>query len=71
MHNCVIIAEPCVPTFPKHSRHKAIQLTSEKIKDGSRETMNKIVTSNNAEGHFGIPTTSCQFFFPRVISSIK
>lgn len=71
VHNCVIITQRCVPTFLNPCRHKANQLTSQEIKEGPRQTMNKIVTPNNAEGHSSIPTTSCQFFFPCVISSVK
>lgn len=70
-HNCVIIAQRCVPTFLNPCRHKASQLTSQEIKEGPRQTMNKIATLNNAEGRFTIPTASCQFFFPCAISSVK
>lgn len=60
MHNCVIIARPRVPTFAKHGRHKAIQLTNEKIQ-GKQWTKLSIPTMQKATSVFPQPLAKFSF----------
>lgn len=60
VHNCVIIARPRVPTFEKHGRHKAIQLTNEKIQ-GKQWTKLSLPTMQKATSVFPQPLAKFSF----------